>query len=285
MVAEVCEQLEAAGVSSILLKGRSIADWLYAPTQSRSYGDVDLLVPASRRDRAAAVLMELDFRRERDTSWIAGWSNPADPWHRRSDGAVVDVHTSLPGVAVEPEALWKLLSGEVELMRMGGTDVRVLSPRGRALHLALHVTQHQGGHVRTLRDLQLALEQLDEMTWSGASDLARKVRATPAFTLGLWSLPAGAELADRLELPTPADAKRALQMSRLVHSLRALSQAASTTARIRMLAAKIFPPPRLMRNWSSLADRGVVGLALAYAWRPFWLVGRALTAMRAGDRS
>jgi hypothetical protein len=43
-------------------------------------------------------------------------------------------------------------------------------------------------------------------------------------------------------------------------------------ARGRFIARKLFPTPRFMRTWSRLASRGGVGLALAYLWRPLWVL-------------
>jgi hypothetical protein len=48
--AEVVEALRAAGVRSIVLKGPSIARWLYADGQPRPYGDTDLLVSPADLD-------------------------------------------------------------------------------------------------------------------------------------------------------------------------------------------------------------------------------------------
>jgi hypothetical protein len=48
---------------------------------------------------------------------------------------------------------------------------------------------------------------------------------------------------------------------------------------------KTFPPPAFMRAWSPLARRGALGLALAYAWRPVWLVVHSGAAVRAWRRA
>lgn len=279
VVVEVAGALARSGVPSILLKGRSIAGWLYDKSEPRVYGDADLLVRKGDQDLAQTVLTRLGFEADRDASWLGGWSAPAEPWVRRRDGSLVDLHVSLAGVAVEPEAVWGLLSGSTEAMRLAGSEVQVLAPHARALHLALHVTQHEGGHGQALRDLQLAVELLDIEVWRGAVELADRLDAVPAFALGLHRLPDGADLADRLALSSSGHTRSALEMSRLRHSLRALKAAPSLRARAMMLTAKVVPSPRFMRNWSSLARRGTVGLAVAYVWRPLWLLGRTVSAV------
>ncbi len=52
-------------------------------------------------------------------------------------------------------------------------------------------------------------------------------------------------------------------------------------ARVRLMLRKAFPSPQLMRTWKPLARRGRVGLALAYAWRPPWLIWQLGPALRA----
>lgn len=55
VTAEVVPALAAVGIRPILLKGPSIARWLY-PSGGRSYGDTDLLVPPADFARAGSVL-------------------------------------------------------------------------------------------------------------------------------------------------------------------------------------------------------------------------------------
>jgi hypothetical protein len=57
---EVVAALNDAGIAAILLKGPSIARWLY-PAGGRMYRDTDLLVPPSQFLDAASVLRSLGF--------------------------------------------------------------------------------------------------------------------------------------------------------------------------------------------------------------------------------
>jgi hypothetical protein len=276
---EVAGELERSDVPCILLKGRSIAGWLYGRSEPRSYGDADLLVRSSDQARAQDVLKRLAFEPDQDASWISGWSNPAQPWVRARDGALVDLHVGLAGTGIEPDALWRVLSGETEALRMAGSEVRVLAPAARALHIALHVTQHEGGRGQALRDLVLAVDRLDTDVWLAAGELARRLQAVPAFGLALREVPGGADLADRLGLPQSAHARSELELSRLRLALRALEAAPTVAAKARMLASKVMPSPSFMRSWSPLAQRGAGGLTLAYLWRPLWLLGRTASAL------
>jgi hypothetical protein len=70
-----------------------------------------------------------------------------------------------------------------------------------------------------------------------------------------------------------------------------LANAPGIISRARLLAAKLAPPPILMRRWKPVARCGRWGLACAYLWRPFWLAYTAprgilvwLRARQATDR-
>src|SRR3954447_14600393 len=58
---EVSRELEAEGIPNLVLKGPSIAQWLYDNDEVRAYGDTDLLIPHECWSRAVEVLRRLDF--------------------------------------------------------------------------------------------------------------------------------------------------------------------------------------------------------------------------------
>jgi len=60
--AEVARSFNRTNIQCILLKGPSIARWLYVYGTSRPYGDSDLLVPPHAFEAATQVLIGLGFR-------------------------------------------------------------------------------------------------------------------------------------------------------------------------------------------------------------------------------
>src|SRR5688500_11916620 len=90
VTAEVARSFAAAGVQAILLKGPSIARWLYDKRWERTYGDSDFLVPESSFDAASDALRTRGFE-----PLGAALSNErpvhAQPW-TRPDGSVIDLH-------------------------------------------------------------------------------------------------------------------------------------------------------------------------------------------------
>ena len=61
--------------------------------------------------------------------------------------------------------------------------------------------------------------------------------------------------------------------------------AGSLRTRLSMIWHKLFPPVTFLRHWSPLARRGRLGTLIAYAWRPMWVMVRALAAVRAWLRA
>lgn len=275
--------LDEAAIPCVVLKGPSIARWLFEPEDARTYVDCDLLVSPADFDMAVSLLNEIGFHPDLDEAQMPSWwrEHALTAFHS-DDGAMVDLHRSLPGAEVADERLWSTLSAATDEIELGDLKVRALSEPGRLMHAALHAAQH-GGTGRDLEVLARGIDRIGVDVWSAAADLAASLEAAPAFVQGLAMLPAGVELIDRLGLdPAPAidvelraaGAAEALTLSRLhrTHGLR---------ARTTLVGHKLFPPATFMRKWSPLARRGQLGLAAAYLYRPLWVARRAPSALRA----
>ena len=266
VAAEVVAAMQAARLDPVLLKGASIAAWLYADGAARPYDDVDLLVDPSRLSAAEDALRGLGFRREQP-----GWHELAWSWKRGADAAVVDLHSSLVGAGAPTARVWEVLSGETEMQRVGGGPMRVLRRPGVALTVAMHAAQHGTAVSKPLRDLARAIELGDDRCWRQAESLAERIDAVPAFATGLRLDPAGTRLAARLGLPStrPLDvALRERPQRPMVMGIEHLASTRGAGAKLRFAAHRAVPPPTYMRRISPLARRGPAGLALAYAWRP-----------------
>jgi Uncharacterised nucleotidyltransferase len=285
VTAEVLRAFAVAGVQTLLLKGPSIVRWLYDADDPRAYIDCDLLVPPADLMAAEHALADRRFLPnvyEREMpSW---WKEHAVGWLRSSDGAIVDLHRTLPGVGVDPQRLWSTLSAEVEEIPVAGFPARTLTIPGRALHLALHAAQHGVGWPNVIAELERALSSTDAAVWRAAGDLASALDATPAFAAGLRLTAQGRALASTLGLPTdrPVDvALRATTPPPVALGFDQLARAESWRTRLAILRHKFVPPATFVRAWSPLARRGRLGLVLAYAWRPLWLLRRAPAGFRA----
>lgn len=295
VTAEVVTAMRGAGVRPLLLKGPSIAGWLYADGAARPYADSDLLVSPGTYRRAAKVLWDLGFR---SLGYLSQQHFDSDAW-ARSDHALVDLHRSFVGVGASPEIVWKEFAAETETQRVGGIDVEVLGVSKRALHVALHAAQHGVDDERPLEDLRRAVKTVDGETWREAAEIARRIDALPAFVAGLRLEPDGALLAKRLQL---SPERRPLVVLRsgphvpVAVTLERLASEGSFRARTRLLVAALFPSPGYMRKWAARRARAGSGAAwrdrprliLAYMWRPIWILlqlPRAIAAVRRARRA
>ena len=273
--AEVVGVLRNAGIPSILLKGPSIARWIYDGA-SRPYGDCDLLVRRSDLDASERTLRILDFERGGLYSIPGDWPRHAAVY-RRGD-VVVDLHQTLLGVTADADRLWEVLAPRREHMRIAGANVDVLDPAGRAFVLALHSAKDGGRDEKPVRDLERGLELLPLELWRDAAGIAAEVEAGEAFAAGLRRCPAGREVSVVLDLPTHVSREIALRRqapAALSVGVDWLLRTKGFRRKVALVARKIVPPPAFLRDWSPLARRGRWGLALAYLWRPLWLLWRA----------
>src|SRR3954454_817802 len=85
--AEAVEALRGVGVRSIVLKGPSIARWLYDDGSPRPYGDSDLLVSPERLGPAASALESIEYSLVLDDRLAPSGDAHHLMWERDRDGA------------------------------------------------------------------------------------------------------------------------------------------------------------------------------------------------------
>ncbi len=283
--AEIVQALAEEHVCSIVLKGPLLTRWLYTDDAARSSTDVDLLVAPHDFERAEAVLSKLGFEllSLEGIPYDRPWN--AHEWHGPR-GIGVDLHRELVGIRTAAEEVWQVLSAQTETVTAGGAKVKALAPGARAFHVALHAAQHGIHYEKALVDLERALETLPSTTWDQAAEVAARLNALPSFVAGLRLVPAGAALAAQLKLPKAISVEATLLVSSPPHTAGGfewLERLPGSRAKSIFLVRKLFPPAAWLRSWSPLARRGSLGLAVAYVWRPIWLLvhaGPGLVAWR-----
>ena len=289
VAAEVAEAFRTAGIACILLRGPSIARHLYSASESRPYADVDLLVtpPVLGQgerlldDRGFAHSAVLGQRPDDRPAWSRTWQRP-------SDGAEVDLHTTIVGVGVPPHEVWALLRENVEPVEVARARLDGLNAEATLVVVALHAAHHGTELRQPLEDLARTVERFPTTTWTAAAALAQQVAAMPAFAAGLRLLPAGAALAAGLGLPDAASAEvilRAGGAPAMALGFEWLSRVPGFRAKMRLVAGKLVPDVQFMRAWSPLARRGRLGLAAAYGFRIVWLAWHAIPGFIAWSRA
>jgi hypothetical protein len=275
MTCEVIAALEKEGINAILLKGPSIAQWLY-PAGGRPYGDSDLLVSPADFTRAASLLRKLGFGAP---AWA--WAEHAHTYRRVDESGCVlcvDLHRVLPYLTSSPASSWQILSTGTDTMYLHGVPVQVLGVPQRVLHIAIHALQHAFESKSPFEDLRRAIGAVDVDVWHDVVSLSRALGAEDALAAGLCLIPEGKVLADQLALTSKRRGTLRMAASATsdgpAYQVQRILDASSLGERMKLVFNPAFVSPTFMRQTSPLARRGRTGLTLAYAARPFLLVGR-----------
>jgi hypothetical protein len=276
--AAVVAAFDAAQIESILLKGPTIADWLY-PGELRPYVDADLLVSPDQVMRAAAVLKDLGFG-----PFDRHVSPHAHPWIRGSDGAQVDLHVTIWGPHRPAQRVWEELRRAVEVRRIAAIHVRVLNQPARALHVVLHAAQHRENRPQTREDLRRAIDGAPLEAWLEAEMLADRLWALGEMADGLLLEPAGQELLECLPLVRAAAMVNHKQIPLAIGFTR-MSEARGWRAKARVFSGAFARD--LLASEDAPAPSGMVHVALARIRRVVRLsvgVPRTLSAWRRARR-
>jgi hypothetical protein len=284
---EVAGALGAEGVDSMLVKGAAVARLLYDDGAPRRYHDCDLLVRHADVPAADAVLERLGFERPHDEErGLPPDEVHAHTWVRRGDRAHVDLHWTFIGLGEEP---FDALRAGAEIEWIGGRDIAVPAAAATALIVTLQLLQHgQAGGGKHRRDVERALDRLDEAAWRDAAALAHELDADSRFGAGLRLASGGDAMAERLGLPDDPVARALASGSSADDAARWLERTAGTPGlrgKVRVLARLVFPRRSQLEFVHPSARRGGLRLAFIYALRPFRLAARTPTVLATWRRA
>lgn len=272
--AEVLDRFDRARVRALLLKGPSIASWLYADPAERPYYDCDLLVGPADFDAAERALRSLGYVPMVDRWGLpTWWYGHAVAWTHPDGRVSVDLHRTLIGVRADHATVWRVLSSGVDEILVGGRRAACLGLPARAMYVALHASQH-GSATQPAVDLERALTLGDDGLWVGAGALADQLDATAAFVAGLRLAPDGARLAARLALPEVRSVTAELRASTpppLALGFEQLASAPTLRARAEIVWRNLAPSPAVLRGSDQRAAGSWRGLVAAYLRRLAWL--------------
>ena len=282
---EVVSAFRDRHIPSILLKGPTIANWLYTDGDPRPYVDSDLLVPPEHTAAAQEVLLRLGFRYGYEQLG-PGALEEGLFWTRGRD--TVDLHSTLKGVNADLNRVWAVLSRHVQKEMVGGLEVDALTPTARALHVGLHAAQHGRREAVPMEDLARALKLVPFEMWREAARLAMQLDATGSFATGLSLLPQGEMVVRQLGIEKDNTVRELLfadTAPNLAFTLEELRNTSGIVRKSRLLVRKAFPTRAHMRLYSPLARRGPAGLTVAYCARMFRRLGTLVPALIAWSRA
>ncbi|MGY1769913.1 nucleotidyltransferase family protein [Blastococcus sp. SYSU D00813] len=278
----IAQHLARAEIDFVMLKGATIAGWLYDDPTQRTYVDLDVLVAPDTEAATVRALAELGYRPLLDVATLAALSPEEQPLQNRH-GVDVDLHVTLTGIRVDRSEAWRILRVETVPWQWAGTTVPALSVPARTMHLALHLAQKGLADEKAARDLQLGLARVDDDTWRAAADLAERLDALDAFTAGLTLLPAGAALVRRLGLTGPSHVETRMRAASASHSALVLERAAMAKtwgSRLKLASNLLFPSAEWFRFAQPERTRTTGGLLRARVARPVQVLARMPRAFR-----
>ena len=201
--------LDTSGLRPVTLKGAALRISAYADSAHRSFGDVDLLLPASDIDHAASSLVAAGYDLG-DREVVARYRR--DHFHYRltnPSGFQVELHWALlpPGAAMDlsPE---RILGRSLTVERSGEPAIRIPSAEDMVLHLASQETEDWFSTIRRLVDIDRVVRAEAGFDWEYLQSAAIECNMGPVLGFAL-------QLARRLlSTPIPAGSIRKLGLSR-----------------------------------------------------------------------
>jgi hypothetical protein len=275
-------QLTAARQPFIMLKGATIATWLYTDPAQRTYLDLDILVPPAEEASVVELLRSIGYEPLLRPETLTVLSPQEQPLRNRL-GVDVDLHIALKGVRLPPGEAWEILSESTVPWDWAGVSVPALAPPARAMHLALHLAQSGLADAKAAEDLRLGIARLERSTWAAATELAGRLQALDAFTAGLTALPDGEELAHRLGLPPLSSVEyqmRAASVFSPAVKLERLLTDKNWRQRLATGGAYLFPSADWLRLNDPEGTSSRWGLVRVRIVHPFGILARAMKAMR-----
>jgi Uncharacterised nucleotidyltransferase len=278
ITAEVVSAMDAAGIPNLVLKGPSIANWLY-PSGGRTYADTDLLVPSKEFGRASQVLVSLGFSEKfegvrpierlllptEETGFVRRVASNSAPLGK------VDLHHNLPHLPTPEGSLWEAFRTESSPIEVNGVEVRTLGRTALTLHIVLHAAQH-GFKFHTDEDLRRVIEVLSIDEWRPVADLAEQLGIADILGYGLRRHQDGAQIADLLGLPNISEAESPYWRASSPRGSERLTEFLATSnwwTRIKWIGQTLVPSPTWVRHKCHLPNARGVALLRGYG-RLWW---------------
>jgi len=183
---DLLAQFARANIPLVLLKGAALSVTLYADPALRQIGDLDVLIRATDKERAGALLSANGFATLLDlTAGFREQFGSEQCYTRRGKrAATVDLHWNVINRpryahALDVEWFW----ARTRAVPLNAQRVTVLDWDAQLLHLAEHfIVHHQMRGLRWSYDLALllALHQ-HELHWEQILDAARQFEILPAL--------------------------------------------------------------------------------------------------------
>jgi Uncharacterised nucleotidyltransferase len=168
--------LRGAELPHVFLKGIGFDRWLDR-SRTRVPRDIDLLCPRRAKRPLARLLKDRAYR------CVVTEPN-ASTWLSADNRIPIDLHDTLKGATVSPDAVWSVVARSVDYVDVAGIPVPVLGPPARELVAGLHLALGGVDDDRARADLVEAVVRSSPETWLAANELARELGCQALFQAG-----------------------------------------------------------------------------------------------------
>jgi hypothetical protein len=179
-------QLNAAGITPVLLKGAALLHTVFPNPALRQLRDLDVLIHPEELAAAECCLLDLGYAPAED-GWPEGrW--PPDWYEKKfrpqgTEGwrGLVEIHWRVERPAAPFELRVDELLRDAEPVSVGRAQARVLSPGHQVLHLCTHLAYNDGFGVGLSRpsDVHEAVQAFgSRLDWGRLAADARRFRAS-----------------------------------------------------------------------------------------------------------
>jgi len=197
---------ESEGVAVIPYKGPALAACAYGNLALRRYVDLDILVHKRDLPRAKELLVRRGFAPRLSLTpaqeRVLLRSQHNLPFTREDGLLLVELHWEFAArryaSAAPEESVWSRLVG----VKLGGREVKSLSPEDLLLSLCVHGTKHLWERLAWVCDVAELLNSQAQLDWPFVLAQARETRTERMLLLGLCLA------RTLLDAPLPADIER-----------------------------------------------------------------------------
>jgi hypothetical protein len=201
LLLELVERLESCDIRYCVLKGPALAHLLYREPSIRSYGDIDLLIPAHQLEAATALLGGLGYRRRHpplrpDFDRRFGKGVTVQP----PEGYPVDLHRTLAAGPFAQYINVRELLANSSSFSLRGRPIRTLGHAEHFLHACVHaVLGHAPPRLVSLRDL-VQMAQAPEFDLDRVKSLSASWKADAVVARAVCAAWSTFQLADEVPL-------------------------------------------------------------------------------------
>jgi hypothetical protein len=178
----IAEEFEKKGIRMLALKGPVLSVLAYSQPASRTFCDLDLLVPPDAVARASDVLQARGYGPLVSTHEAQGCHRI---FVRDRDNATVELHWALFPPALqwplEQTGIWE----RAQEVHIGGKAVPTLGPEDTVIFLCLHGFKHRWSRLKWVCDMRFALQPASNVDWTAVVARSQEIGCYRAVLIGV----------------------------------------------------------------------------------------------------